>query len=124
MLVLSYISILFLSVFVAFKGIVSFFILNKEVKNKKLAAALCIFLTFITPIVTVFNFPRIYLGQISPNVWHNPTIIFSMPFNILLFYFSIKSLTSFKQKDFIFVSLLIVVILYRLRPNYFKVENY
>lgn len=32
-----------------------------------------------------WKFPSVYLGQLSPNVWHNPTTIFAIPFVLLVF---------------------------------------
>jgi len=41
---------------------------------------LVVVLFFISPIINWWQYPRIYLGQFSPNVWHNPTIIMLIPF--------------------------------------------
>ncbi len=115
-IVINYVSILLLSALVGFKGIISFFILEKIVDNKKLVITLCISLALLASI-TFYNFPIMYMGEIFPNVWHNPTIIFSIPVSILLFYFSIKSLSSFDQKNFIIVSFLLVLTTVS-KPNY------
>lgn len=47
-------------------------------------------------LLIVFSLPTStsYLGQISPNVWHNSTTIFVMPFALLLFWQSYKQLQS------------------------------
>jgi hypothetical protein len=42
-------------------------------------------LLFAMPIFNWWKFPKVYLGQISPNVWHNPTAIAVLPLAMLLF---------------------------------------
>ncbi|HEV3455215.1 MAG TPA: hypothetical protein VHG32_01585 [Thermoanaerobaculia bacterium] len=42
-------------------------------------------LLFAMPIFNWWKFPQVYLGQISPNVWHNPTAIAVLPLAMLLF---------------------------------------
>jgi hypothetical protein len=42
-------------------------------------------LLFAMPLFNWWKFPRVYLGQISPNVWHNPTAIAVLPLAMLLF---------------------------------------
>jgi len=42
---------------------------------------------FSLPSVQVFTNKFYYLGQFTPNVWHNSTTIFLMPFALLLFCF-------------------------------------
>lgn len=48
-----------------------------------------------------FNFP--------PNIWHNSTTIFVMPFVILLFWLSVKQLKEFNQKRLLLILGLIVL---------------
>ncbi len=43
-------------------------------------AGLWIAVFFASPIVNWWMFPRIYVGQFTPNVWHNPTAIAALPF--------------------------------------------
>lgn len=58
--------------------------------SKKYAA----FISFITLTCAAFYIPwynqYIYLGQSSPNVWHNPTIVMTRPFAFLVFLTSMK----------------------------------
>jgi hypothetical protein len=42
-------------------------------------------LLFAMPLFNWWKFPEVYLGQISPNVWHNPTAIAVLPLAMLLF---------------------------------------
>lgn len=49
------------------------------------AALAALGLLFAMPIFNWWKFPKVYLGQISPNVWHNPTAIAVLPLAMLLF---------------------------------------
>jgi hypothetical protein len=42
-------------------------------------------LLFAMPLFNWWSFPDIYLGQVSPNVWHNPTAVVVLPLALLLF---------------------------------------
>jgi hypothetical protein len=42
-------------------------------------------LLFAMPLFNWWKFPQVYLGQVSPNVWHNPTAIVVLPLAMLLF---------------------------------------
>jgi hypothetical protein len=53
-----------------------------EVGTASLAA---LGLLFAMPLFNWWKFPQVYLGQISPNVWHNPTAIAVLPLAMLLF---------------------------------------
>ena len=50
-----------------------------------------------------------YLLRFSPNVWHNSTTIFVMPFVILLFWLSIKQITEYKRKRLYILTILIIL---------------
>ncbi len=47
-----------------------------------------------------FSLPTstVYLGQLPPNVWHNPTTIFVMPFVVALFWFTLCFLRDGERK--------------------------
>ena len=67
-------------------------------KNHALIASLASFL-----IITCFSLPSIlilqgkyYLANFPANIWHNSTIIFSMPFVVLLFWNSMKQISDYK----------------------------
>jgi len=47
-------------------------------------------LFFVSPIINWWQFPKIYLGQISPNTWHNPTIMMATPFYLAVLFFLFK----------------------------------
>ena len=63
-----------------------------------------------------------YLGYYVPNVWHNSTIIFSMPFTILTYIYSLKLLRQYSLSDcwkLSFVNLICVMI----KPSFFFVYS-
>jgi hypothetical protein len=74
-----------------------------------------------------FSFPigsirsgQYYLGQIPPSVWHNSTVIFLMPFAILLFWLSYQQLISPNRlRRILIISLVILNIL--IKPSFFFV---
>jgi len=54
-------------------------------------------LVFVAPIMNWWKFPSIYLGQFSPNVWHNPTLIISMPLSLaVIFYIEKREILGLK----------------------------
>lgn len=67
---------------------------TQSVKIVSLACAMLIF-AFSVPIGLMFK-PIFYLGYFPPNVWHNSTTIFTMPFALLLFIMAIQHLRNFK----------------------------
>jgi len=101
---LGFVTVLILTLSVAAKAcITNYFLLPAKLNSstlslaKKLAisrttlvALISFGLTIMMPIV--LNPYRIYLGQISPTVWHSPTTIFAMPLGILLFYYGYRLL--------------------------------
>jgi hypothetical protein len=50
-----------------------------------------------------------YLLRFTPNIWHNSTTIFVMPFVILLFWISIKQLENYKTSRLYWITLLIIL---------------
>lgn len=59
-----------------------------------------------------------YLGQMPPNVWHNSTTIFLMPFALLLYYRSYQLLDDFKIRKLTEVSGLIIINIL-IKPSFF-----
>lgn len=87
----------------------------------KFVALACFLLIF------VFSLPStgilrgwFYLGQTPPNVWHNSTTIFLMPFALLLFWTSYKQLTNPKNYR-IWIIVLLVIANVLVKPNFFWV---
>jgi hypothetical protein len=48
-------------------------------------AVVCFALAFVMALPNWWNFPAVYLGQVHPNIWHNPTAVFAAPFAVLVF---------------------------------------
>lgn len=78
-------------------------------------------------LLIVFNLPkefslegRFYLGQIPPNIWHNSTTIFLMPFALYLFWLSYKQLTSPATNRIAYISFVCVVNIL-IKPSFFFV---
>ncbi len=59
-----------------------------------------------------------YLGQIPPNIWHNSTFVFLMPFSLLLFWISYNYLLTPTKKALFFICLLVVVNII-IKPSFF-----
>jgi|GEM_PF-951286 len=57
-----------------------------------LLLSLALLLVFSLPMRPLFSKGYFYLGQIPPNIWHNSTTIFLMPFALLLFWVSYRQL--------------------------------
>jgi hypothetical protein len=83
--------------------------------------ALSMLFVFVIPIPSYFlgdNY--MYIGNYSPNVWHNSTILFLFPFALILFELSYKQLQAFESKRNWLILLLIVLNLV-VKPSYFLV---
>ncbi len=67
-------------------------IIDPTSQKPRRAAAITLALLFVMPLWNWWKFPAIYLGQPTPNVWFNPTLIFAMPFALGLFALASRSL--------------------------------
>jgi hypothetical protein len=76
-------------------GIVS---LQSETRDRRSSLMMLLLLTVAMPLPNWWK-PGIYLGQLSPNVWHNPTTIFCMPIVLALFSSAIRSSQSLQIKQ-------------------------
>ncbi|NTV79203.1 MAG: NAD(+) synthase, partial [Clostridiales bacterium] len=99
-----------LSILVVMKSIVTFHVLHDDVLRDIQSFIMAFLLIFVSPLINWWNSRWIYIGQISATIWHNPTTILNMPFAILLFYFSVKSLKSLSIKDLISVGILTMLV--------------
>lgn len=52
----------------------------------------CLALALVMPLPPWWKFPSVYLGQVSPNVWHNPTTVVAMPFALGLSLLGLRAL--------------------------------
>jgi len=73
-------------------------------------------------LLIVFSLPisTFYLGQIPPNVWHNSTTIFVMPFALSLFWLSYKQLVEPAPRRILFIGALCVLNVF-IKPSFFFV---
>lgn len=59
-----------------------------------------------------------YLGQFPPNIWHNSTTIFLMPFAILLFFYSYKYLDT-ANPNVLYIVTIYTVLNVLIKPSFF-----
>lgn len=125
---IAYTSIVLLTGLVVSKYIITYHLLRNEISEKSVTALVSFMLIFTMPIIsywtqaqhteqTLINNFHIYLGQVSPNQWHNSTLILAMPFNLLLFYYSIKHISSSKLYHFAIMGVLSIVSVLS-KPNF------
>ena len=69
------------------------------------------------PLWNWWKFPIIYLGQVTPNVWHNPTFVFAMPFTLALFMLAARYLREPTRTNLAMVGLLMPLNAVA-KPNY------
>jgi len=122
-------SIVLLSGLVVFKYLITYYILKDNNHNLKIAALFAFFLILVMPLVSYYSCEakvagsicitsfHVYLGNIAPNQWHNSTLILAMPFNLLLFYFSVKNIYSNKLSTYSIIAALSVISIL-CKPNY------
>ncbi len=78
-----------------------------SVTRASIYSAILIF-CFSIPILFFFT-DFYYLLNFPPNVWHNSTTIFVMPFVIMLFWLSIEQIENYNKKRLLLMSLLILI---------------
>ena len=69
------------------------------------------------PLPNWWKFPDVYLGQITPSVWHNPTLIMAMPFTVVLFASAMWSLHRESPKVYALTSAMLVFVALA-KPSY------
>ncbi|MFC2085343.1 hypothetical protein ACFLS9_09815 [Bacteroidota bacterium] len=80
-----------------------------------------ILLLFVFSLPTSSNpWGKYFLGQIPPNVWHNSTTIFLMPFALILFWLSYLQLLK-PKKSRVFLILLFCALNVFIKPSFFFV---
>jgi hypothetical protein len=122
-------SIILLTVLVSVKYLITYYILSVDYINTKVIALFSFALIFVMPVISYYSCANkavgsvcitsvhVYLGNIAPNQWHNSTLILAMPFNLLLFYFSVKNIQSEKISSFLIMGILSVISILA-KPNY------
>ena len=85
------------------------------------------FILFVTGCLMLFSaifvpfFNYIYLGQGSPNVWHNPTLFLVKPFafiSFFLFVYFLETKETQKSNSFILLLALLLLISVLMKPNF------
>lgn len=89
-------------------------------KESFLLPAVMMLFVFALPSLNFFNFNQYYYGQLPPNVWHNSTVIFLMPFSILLFFSSCQLLYEEKKpvKPLLIRIFILVIINALIKPSF------
>lgn len=96
----------------------------KEQFGEMVALAISFSLLFVTVVsfnvfLGHFNF---YFGYLVPNVWHNSTIIFSMPFCFLIYINSLLLLTKIQWNQVFYLSFLVLICV-MIKPSFFFVYS-
>ena len=93
--------------------------LSKKIKETTiLLISISLLIVFSLPSIQLYNNGYYYVGQFSPNVWHNSTTIFLMPFALLLFWQSYKQILDSSTKRIYLISLLVVINIFS-KPSFF-----
>ena len=68
----------------------------------------------------MFGLPadEMYYGYLVPNVWHNSTIICSMPFAIGMYWLSVKNFEAFDERRIMYISVLTALCVLT-KPSFF-----
>jgi hypothetical protein len=110
-------TVFMLTCFAVLKALFSYAVVGREVQHGAVSFAVAVALLFAAPIVNWWNFPHVYLGQITPTVWHNPTAVLAAPLAVCLFYAVCWSLEAPEARRLAPVSLLFVLNAIA-KPNY------
>jgi hypothetical protein len=113
-------------------GLSGLYLSARSNRSTPLVTALCVLLALAMPLPSWYQLEHIlrrvadltwepgnglYRGQITPNVWHNPTTIFAMQFTVGLFWVSARALTDLRLKVAAAVGVMMVLALLA-KPNY------
>ncbi len=89
---------------------------TSDYKIASIISAVLLFV-FALPSVLIFN-NLYYLGSFSPNIWHNSTTIFVIPFVILLYRESCQQLLPFNSKR-LWIIVLLILINVCIKPSFY-----
>lgn len=92
-----------MNIYILLSILFSYLILHKYFKQqfttKYISSVVSISLLLVSMIVIDFEYnARIYLGNGSPNPWHNPTYLFLRPFALLLLFYVLEKYVLFSSK--------------------------
>lgn len=78
-------SVFFLLVSVIAKTLLVYYVGWACTRRRSAAAAIAVLMLVAMPLLNPWRPHAIYLGQVTPNVWHNSTQIFALPFSLAAF---------------------------------------
>ncbi|MDR2207307.1 MAG: hypothetical protein LBE36_14245 [Flavobacteriaceae bacterium] len=94
--------------------------LECSVQWQRFLLALSLIFVVAIPIPSIFVTRYLYLGNFTPNVWHNSTTIFLFPFAIMLFTISMKQLEGYNSRRNLWLLLFVFLNIF-IKPSYFFV---
>jgi len=115
-------SIIILTLCVISSFAITYFYLRSIILNTHLESLLITWILFlVSAIYLPFFSKNIYLGQGTPNIWHNPTFIAQKPLAILIFFMAIVFLqfnnNSLLNKKSLFLAFLLFASVW-IKPNF------
>lgn len=99
------------------RALLSYYLIDPEGRRPVRTFLFCWALLLAMPLWNWWKFPIIYLGQVTPNVWHNPTFVFAMPFTLALFMLAAQYLREPTRRNLAMVGLLMPLNAVA-KPNY------
>jgi len=87
--------------------------------NKSVLCSICLLVVYIIPWLS-FDINSLYLSYLVPNLWHNSTIIFSIPFAIGMYLFSVELFDSFQNSTIVKLSVCTILCVL-VKPSFFLV---
>jgi hypothetical protein len=111
------VSVLFLLVMVVIRAVLVYYVSWTATRQRSASAAIAMLMVVAMPLLNPWRSHQIYLGQVSPNVWHNSTQIFATPFALLAFVAAVALLRSPTARRAILFSGLILLSTLA-KPNY------
>lgn len=79
------------------------------ISRSTLALGLAVASLMLLPLARPAGLDKIYLGQLAPNVWHNPTILVAWPLMLLLFFVSARHLERGSRRSLAALAILLVL---------------
>jgi len=112
------VSTIFLSIILVIMAYIKFFLLKRLANiQSNLALIFAISLMLVSAIcLPMFN-SNLYIGQGSPTIWHNPTILCVKPFAFLCVYLAIQAFETFSRKTWSILAILLLISFFY-KPNF------
>lgn len=115
--VLALVATVVLTACIILKGILSYYVIEKAAKSELVAAFISLGLILAMPLPNWWKPDEIYIDKIAPNIWFNSTAILNMPFDILLFFSTLKWLKASTGRAFISMAVFTLLSVLT-KPNY------